>query len=63
MTDRVSVSQTVLTLVMAVTASGAGQRRDADDRARIVFVCEHGAAKSVMAAAHFNKTAYVKRKG
>lgn len=29
----------------------------------IVFVCEHGAAKSVIAAAHFNKLAFEKNLG
>jgi protein-tyrosine-phosphatase len=35
----------------------AGQSANSADRARIVFVCEHGAAKSVIAASYFNKLA------
>lgn len=31
------------------------------DRKLILFVCEHGAAKSVVAAAHFNKLAVEKK--
>jgi arsenate reductase len=45
----------VLTLAMAVTT--AGQTDSLAGRERIVFVCEHGAAKSVIAAAYFNKLA------
>ena len=46
---------TALTLALAVTT---GTQSDISaDRPRIVFVCEHGAAKSVIAAAYFNKIA------
>ena len=40
--------------VLAATASHAGDDKPA---ATVVFVCEHGAAKSVVAAAHFNRMA------
>jgi protein-tyrosine-phosphatase len=40
-------------LVALVQAVGQGQA----DRPSIVFVCEHGAAKSVVATAYFNKLA------
>jgi protein-tyrosine-phosphatase len=48
---------TALTLMMAVAARSHAQNNDGADRARIIFVCEHGAAKSVIAAAYFNKLA------
>jgi protein-tyrosine-phosphatase len=38
-------------------ATAAIGQRDTSSRAEIVFVCEHGAAKSVIAAAYFNKLA------
>ncbi len=41
-----------------------GQNQEADKKAErapvVVFVCEHGAAKSIVAAAHFNRLAEVK---
>jgi len=37
---------------------GGGQRKDAVNQVPVViFVCEHGSAKSIVAAAHFNKLA------
>jgi arsenate reductase len=54
MMGRFQSTVTVLMLAMAVTI--AGQTGTADP-AHIVFVCEHGAAKSVIAAAYFNKLA------
>jgi arsenate reductase len=57
MSPRVRVVLTALILSVAVVAKGGAQATDAADRARIVFVCEHGAAKSVIAAAYFNKLA------
>lgn len=49
----------VATLVFSLVASG--QNQDAEKKTEqtpvVVFVCEHGAAKSVVAAAHFNKLA------
>lgn len=38
-----------------VMAQSAGAERDLKHKREIVFVCEHGAALSVMAAAYFNK--------
>jgi len=43
----------VLTLAAPVDADDPA----ADGRKVVLFVCEHGAAKSVMAAAHFNQRA------
>src|SRR4051812_13833324 len=46
------MKSTILTLlVSALFTSGYAQLR------KIVFVCEHGSAKSVIAAAYFNKMA------
>lgn len=46
---------------LKVVLTASGQTREAGKQAEqtpvIVFVCEHGAAKSVLAAAHFNKLA------
>jgi protein-tyrosine-phosphatase len=44
-----------LALVLIVAALAAGSAQGGDDG--IVFVCEHGAAKSVIATAYFNKLA------
>jgi arsenate reductase len=41
--------------LLAATAAHAGQ--SAKPAPRVVFVCEHGAAKSVIATAYFNKIA------
>ena len=41
-----------LLLTLSALAQGAS-----DANSKVLFVCEHGAAKSVMAAAHFNKLA------
>jgi arsenate reductase len=43
----------LLLMCVGISASVPGQSTDQ----RIVFVCEHGAAKSVIAAAYFNKLA------
>ena len=45
-----SLALMVVALAGAVTAQGPGDER-------VVFVCEHGAAKSVIATAYFNKLA------
>jgi len=46
------------TLVLAMFAAGAtAQTVPSGATPRIVFVCEHGAAKSVIATAYFNKLA------
>ena len=46
----------LLTMAVPVGQSGAPGKSAVPGRT-IVFVCEHGAAKSVVAAAHFNKLA------
>jgi protein-tyrosine-phosphatase len=43
-------------VVMGTAFAGAGTAQSSGDE-RIVFVCEHGAAKSVIATAYFNKLA------
>jgi arsenate reductase len=48
---------TVMVAAWSASASGARQPRVAPREASIVFVCEHGAAKSVIAATLFNKLA------
>jgi arsenate reductase len=55
MNIQIGVGAIVLALITA--ASGAAQTPDRAASQRIVFVCEHGAAKSVIAAAYFNKIA------
>jgi pyruvate/2-oxoglutarate dehydrogenase complex dihydrolipoamide acyltransferase (E2) component len=49
----------VATLIFSGAVDGQKQdaRKETEQTPVIVFVCEHGAAKSVMAAAHFNKLA------
>ena len=47
----------LLTATLALAAALIGQPLFAQGRQAIVFVCEHGAAKSVIAAAYFNKLA------
>jgi len=56
MSVRWRASLSVLLVFVAVQARIVAQRDSTADR-RIVFVCEHGAAKSVIAAAYFNKLA------
>jgi protein-tyrosine-phosphatase len=46
----------VALMVFGVSAGLAGQSNEVGNP-QIVFVCEHGAAKSVIAAAYFNKLA------
>ena len=41
----------------ALAVDGAAQTTASKANPRVVFVCEHGAAKSVIAAAYFNKIA------
>jgi protein-tyrosine-phosphatase len=52
---------TVLTAAFVVTLSARGQTQDAGKQTEqtpvIIFVCEHGAAKSILSAAIFNKLA------
>jgi arsenate reductase (thioredoxin) len=49
----------VATLIFSGAVDGRKQdaRKETEQTPVIVFVCEHGAAKSVVAAAHFNKLA------
>jgi arsenate reductase len=44
-------------LLTAFVVGSAAQTTDAAAAPRVIFVCEHGAAKSVIAAAYFNKIA------
>lgn len=44
-------------LVLALGACATAPTRRSDPSAPVVFVCEHGAAKSVVAAAYFNRLA------
>ena len=48
--------RTGLALVLMAALAGAGSAQGSGDE-KIVFVCEHGAAKSVIATAYFNKLA------
>ena len=50
------MSLSVLLMVVGVSAGIAGQSYEVTNP-QIVFVCEHGAAKSVIATAYFNKLA------
>ena len=51
------LQSSVLGIALAVaSAVGAAQGSDSANQ-QVVFVCEHGAAKSVVAAAYFNKIA------
>src|SRR4051812_45866830 len=43
--------------IVAALATGAAAQSASPANPRVVFVCEHGAAKSVIAAAYFNKIA------
>jgi protein-tyrosine-phosphatase len=49
------LTPTIAALVLAVAAANAGQ--NVRPAPRVMFVCEHGAAKSVIATAYFNKIA------
>jgi len=52
------VASVLLSIAANVEGQGVAKTRKATKRMSvIVFVCEHGAAKSVIAAAHFNKLA------
>ena len=60
---KLAISLTLLGLVlipygvMAQTQNMTGERNAAPDPPEIVFVCQHGAALSVVSAAYFNKLA------
>ena len=51
------VGITALMLGLATTAAQSAQAKPEVNSSIVVFVCEHGAAKSVIAAAHFNRLA------
>jgi arsenate reductase (thioredoxin) len=52
---RMSLSAALLLTTLVV--GSAAQTADPAAAPRVIFVCEHGAAKSVIAAAYFNKIA------
>jgi len=61
-------SQVILVLVLVIAMADAGEsqmKKSSGDsskgKAQIVFVCEHGAALSVVSAAYFNKIAKEKQ--
>ena len=56
MTVRWRMGLSVALILFGVSAGLAGQSTEVANP-RIVFVCEHGAAKSVIAAAYFNTLA------
>src|SRR6266478_6234419 len=51
----------VLTMIMLATAILAQQTKTTSTKPTVVFVCEHGSAKSIIAAAEFERMA--KEKG
>ena len=54
----ISVAVLILAAIASVQAHGIAKTRKATKQVPIVlFVCEHGSAKSVIAAAHFNNLA------
>lgn len=62
--EQLSLLRIVLVTVMGLNACANAQEQEAGKRratvnqeSTVVFVCEHGSAKSVIAAAHFNKLA------
>ncbi|MGH9334858.1 MAG: hypothetical protein ACRD21_14045, partial [Vicinamibacteria bacterium] len=50
------MASTLIVWIAAVSSIGGSSARIQEPRT-VVFVCEHGAAKSVIAAAHFNRLA------
>jgi protein-tyrosine-phosphatase len=46
-----------MAVLLAALAVSASAQQKAHDAPVVLFVCEHGAAKSVVAAAHFNRIA------
>lgn len=47
----------LIAAIGTVLMGAAAVPPDTAEESRVVFVCEHGAAKSIIAAAHFNKIA------
>lgn len=62
---KIAVCLTVWTATLAFTLSVNGQAQDAEKQTEqtpvVIFVCEHGAAKSILSAALFNKLARERR--
>src|SRR5215813_6591047 len=58
-TAAIYLTSLVVNLMLGVAVNGQKQddRKGNEQTPVVVFVCEHGAAKSVVAAAHFNKLA------
>ena len=54
---RILASITAMSLVLATAPAQSTQPKSDANSSTVVFVCEHGAAKSVIAAAHFNRLA------
>jgi protein-tyrosine-phosphatase len=54
---RILASITAMPLVLAIASAQITQPKSDASSSIVVFVCEHGAAKSVIAAAHFNRLA------
>jgi arsenate reductase len=54
---RTRTAVAVVAVLCLTGAASAGSPASADNRKVVLFVCEHGAAKSVVAAAHFNERA------
>lgn len=50
-------ASTATALLLLAGSAHAEEPAPADGKKVVLFVCEHGAAKSVMAAAHFNRRA------
>ena len=57
MNTRNTLTALSITLLLSICVSTTAQSSDGTQNAQIVFVCEHGAAMSVIAAAYFNKLA------
>src|SRR5689334_20099632 len=51
------VGITTMMLGAATSAAQSAKTKTEVNSSTVVFVCEHGAAKSVIAAAHFNRLA------
>jgi arsenate reductase len=54
---RVPLWLCALTLGVLWSAASVGQTSDAPKVQRVVFVCEHGSVKSLIAASYFNRSA------
>jgi protein-tyrosine-phosphatase len=54
---RIALKSSLLMLLAGVAGAQSAHNPPEVNSSTIVFVCEHGAAKSVIAAAHFNRLA------